>query len=55
MEQKLHNVAFLHSLLIYTISNTMVKNAPNCAGSFACEMKFFMYKKDISLLPPATR
>ena len=34
MGQKLHNVAFLHSLLIYTISNMTVKNAPNRAWSF---------------------
>ena len=34
MEQKLHNVAFLHSLLIYTISNMTVKNAPNRVCSF---------------------
>ena len=34
MEQKLHNVAFHHSLLIYTISNMTVKNAPNRACSF---------------------
>ena len=50
MEQKLHNVAFLHSLLIYTISNMTVKNAPNRACSFGTrvcwvqEISFFGHK-----------
>ena len=50
MEQKLHNVTFLHSLLIYTISNTTVKNAPNRACSFGTrvcwvqEISFFGHK-----------
>ena len=53
MEQKLHNVAFLHSLLIYTISNMTVKNAPNRACNFGTrvcwvqEISFLRHKVNL--------